>query len=323
MHRGGAVTNYTAIKGGRNTMSNLRFKVRDNLKNLYDVSDVTEGYNYWVWKLLNICLDIFDYENLPATLPAREIESNLMLTGHCFIFPHKGELITSVTSIYGFDKYYNPTKATYAQAVIGSRSNINIEDYAIIYNSSLKDNVLNIPSDGSLLTFIQRYARQLADMESTINSYIAINMRLTSLPVGTNDNIKGSLRRFFDMLRLGKREVIVDTPIIESFRMVDFSTNKTNDTLTDMLQCRDKILEMFYRDIGVKFRNNKRANMTESEVESDNQVLLISLDDMLKQREAGIEEVNNKYGTNIKVAINDRFKVKEVVDNDTERVPTE
>lgn len=304
-------------------MSNPRFKVRDNLKNLYDVSDVTEGYNYWVWKLLNICLDIFEYENLPPTLPAREIESNLMLTGHCFVFPHKGELITTVTSIYGFDKYYNPTKATYAQAVIGSRSNINIDDYAIIYNSSLKDNVLNIPSDGSLLTFIQRYARQLADMESTINSYIAINMRLTSLPVGTNDNIKGSLRRFFDMLRLGKREVIVDTPIIESFRMVDFSTNKTNDTLTDMLQCRDKILEMFYRDIGVKFRNNKRANMTESEVESDNQVLLISLDDMLKQREAGIEEVNNKYGTNIKVAINDRFKVKEVADNDAERVPTE
>lgn len=304
-------------------MSNPRFKVRDNLKNLYDVADVTESYNYWVWKLLNICLDIFEYENLPPTLPAREIESNLMLTGHCFVFPHKGELITTVTSIYGFDKYYNPTKATYAQAVIGSRSNINIDDYAIIYNSSLKDNVLNIPSDGSLLTFIQRYARQLADMESTINSYIAINMRLTSLPVGTNDNIKGSLRRFFDMLRLGKRDVIVDTPIIESFRMVDFSTNKTNDTLTDMLQCRDKILEMFYRDIGVKFRNNKRANMTESEIESDNQVLLISLDDMLKQREAGIEEVNNKYGTNIKVAINDRFKVKEVADNDAERVPTE
>ena len=304
-------------------MSNPRFKLRDNIKNLYDVADVTEGYNYWSWKLLNICIDIFQYDNLPGTLPAREIESNLILTGHCFIFPHKGELITSVTSIYGFDKYYNPTKATYAQAVIGSRSNINIEDYAIIYNSSLRDNVLNIKSDGSLLTFIQRYARQLADIESTINIYIT-NMRITSIPVATNDNIKGSIRRFFDMLSLGKKEIVVDTPIIESFRNIEIAKNTTSDSLTDLLQCRDKILEMFYRDIGVKFRNNKRANMTESEVESDNQVLLISLDDMLKQREAGIADVNNKYGTNITVAINDRFKVKEeVINNDTERVSTE
>lgn len=304
-------------------MSNPRFKLRDNIKMLYDVADVTEGYNYWSWKLLNICLDIFQYNNLPGTLPAREIESNLILTGHCFIFPHKGELITSVTSIYGFDKYYNPTRATYAQAVIGSRSNINIEDYAIIYNSSLRDNVLNIKSDGSLLTFIQRYARQLADIESTINIYIT-NMRLTSIPVATNDNIKGSIRRFFDMLSLGKKEIVTDTPIIESFRNIDIVKNNTSDTLTDLLQCRDKILEMFYRDIGVKFRNNKRANMTESEVESDNQVLLISLDDMLKQREAGVADVNNKYGTSITVSINDRFKVKEeVVNNDTEGVSTE
>lgn len=300
-------------------MSNPRFKIRDQINSIYDVADVAEGFTYWSWKLLNICLDIFEYENLPESLPNREIESNLMLTGHCFIFPYKGELVTTVTSIYGFDKYYNPTKATYAQAVLGSRSNINIEDYAIIYNSSLRDNVLNIKSDGSLLTFIQRYARQLADIESTINIYMT-NMRLTSIPVATNDNIKGSIRKFFDMLSLGKKEIVVDTPIIESFRQVDITTKHTNDTLTDLLLCRDKILEMFYRDIGVKFRNNKRANMTESEVESDNQVLLISLDDMLKQRERGIAEVNNKYGTNITVSINERFKVKEVVNNDTETV---
>lgn len=301
-------------------MSNPRVKLKDTINNLYSVSDVTEGYNYWFWKLLNICLDVFEYNNLPSTLPAREIESNLMLTGHCFIFPKLGELVTAVTSIYGFDKYYNPTKATYAQAVLGSNSNMNIEDYAIIYNSSLKDNVLNIKADSSLLTFIQRYSRQLADIESTINIYIT-NMRLTSIPVATNDNIKGSIKRFFDLLSLGKKEIVVDTPIIESFRNIEIASHNTNDTLTDLLQCRDKILEMFYRDIGVKFRNNKRANMTESEVESDNQVLLISLDDMLKSRERGIEEVNNKYGTNITVAINERFKVKEeVVANDTERI---
>lgn len=298
-----------------------RQKIKNVVQSLYDVADVENGYNYWFWKLTNICLDIFKYKNLPAQLPEREIESNLILTGHCFIFPYQGSLITAVTTIYDFDKYYNPTKATYANAVIGSKSDININDYAIIYNNSLKDNVLNIPADASLLTFIQRYARMLADIESTLNIY-SVNMRLTSVPVATNDNAKSSLKKFFDFLKLGKHDIVVDTPIIESFRNVEISNRSTTDTLTDLLMARDKILEMFYRDIGVRFRNNKRGNMTEEEVESDTQVLLISLDDMLAERRRGVDMVNDKYGTNITVDINERFKpiVEGGVINDTENV---
>lgn len=290
----------------------IRFKNRKALncamESMYCVNDVTQGFTYWFWKLANICLDIFKYENLPDSLPQREIESNLIFTNHCVIFPKKSELVTAVTSIYGYDKYYTPTKYTYAQAVLGSKSNQSIMDNVIIYNSSLKDNVLNLPCDGSLLTFIQRYARQLADIESTINTYI-VNMRLVSLPVATNDSTKASLLKFFDKLALGDREVITDKPIIDSFRNIEITSKITNDTLTDLLQCRDKILEMFYRDIGVKFRNNKRGNMTESEVESDTQVLLISLDDMLKCRKEGIEALNDKYNLNVTVSINDRFDI--------------
>lgn len=290
----------------------IRFRNRKELNsamnNMYSVNDVTQGYNYWFWKLANICLDIFKYENLPDSLPQREIESNLIFTNHCVIFPKKAELVTAVTSIYGYDKYYTPTKYTYAQAVLGSKSNQSIKDHVIIYNSSLKDNVLNLPCDGSLLTFIQRYARQLADIESTINIYI-VKMRLSSFPVATNDSVKASLLKFFDKLAIGERDVITDKPIIDSFRNIDISPKLTNDTLTDLLQCRDKILEMFYRDIGVKFRNNKRGNMTEKEVESDTQVLLISLDDLLNCRKEGIDELNSKYGLNVKVSINPRFDI--------------
>lgn len=284
--------------------------LKEILSTMVDVADVKCSYDYWFWKLTNICLDIFKYKNLPSSLPQREIEANLMLTGHCFVFPKNGELVTAVTSIYGFDKYYNPTKATYAQAVLGAQSNLTIDDYAIIYNSSLKDNVLNIPCDSSLLSFITRYSRLLADIESTIDIYL-VNMRLTSVPVATNDQTKSSLAKFFDKLKLGRREIVVDAPIIETFRNVDIAKSSTNDNLTELLQARDKILEMFYRDIGVKFRNNKRGNMTVEEVESDTQVLLISLDDMLDSRKKGVEEVNYTYGTNIEVYINERFIVKE------------
>ncbi len=52
----------------------------------------------------------------------------------------------------------------------------------------------------------------------------------------------------------------------------------------------------------------KKAQMNEEEVESDEQVLLISLDDMLKSRREGIELLNEKLGFNVSVDINKKFK---------------
>lgn len=303
-----------------------RKELNKQMEALYDVDDVSEGFHYWFWKLTSICLDIFKYKGLPESLPAREIEANLIFTGHCVIFPWKDKIVTQVTNIYGYDEYYNPTKYTYAQAVMGSKSNQKIKNSVIIYNSNLKDNVLNLPCDNGLLTFIKRYARMLADIESTISIY-SVNARLTSLPVATDDNTQASLQKFFDSLALGKRSIIVDQPIIDSFRNLEISKKIVNDTITDFLQARDKILEMFYRDIGVKFRNNKKGNMTEEEVESDFQVLLISLDDLLEQRKEGIKELNEKFGSKYNfeasVEINERFDInylKGSDENDTEGV---
>ena len=68
------------------------------------------------------------------------------------------------------------------------------------------------------------------------------------------------------------------------------------------------MLEQFFRDIGVKFfADNKRAQMTDEEVESNDQMLIISPDEMLRKRKEGIEKVNAFFGTNISVKLNDKF----------------
>ena len=50
-------------------MINNIFQIDKELKSMYDVSDVMTGFRYWFYKLLNICLDIFDYDGLPSSLP--------------------------------------------------------------------------------------------------------------------------------------------------------------------------------------------------------------------------------------------------------------
>lgn len=278
-----------------------------DLKKMYDVSNVIRGYEYWFSKLLNITLSIFEYKGLPPSLPAREIEAQLQLTGHCVIFMKNKELVTTYVSTYDVDKYYQNTKGTYAQPVLGS-GELKIDGYdnVRIFNCSLEDNVMDIPLDNSLLTFLQRYARRLADVESTANIY-TVNNRATNYPVAKNDKVKQSLEKFFNKLSLGQKSVVSDDAIIEGFTVADIPRNSSVDDIIKWEDARDKILEQFYRDIGVKFRNNKRAQMSDEEVESDEQVLLIALDDLLKCRREGLEKLNKKFGLNVTVEINPRF----------------
>lgn len=299
-------------------MFGKRIKLSEIIKNMYDVADVENSYNYWFYKLLAFCLGIFKYGNLPDSLPQREIELNLLLTNHCVIFEKNGELLTNPTTLFKQERnvYLYPTNAIYANPKIKSETLKLGIDSEIIYNNRLQDNLYYLPSDGGLLTFIQRYSRQLADIESTINNYI-VNARIVSYPVASNDKIGASLDKFFEKIALGKRAYITDNAIIENFRNVDIGKFSIKDGVNDLLIARDKILEQFFRDIGVRMYNPKKAQVNTEEIESNDDLLLISTKDMLDERKKGIERVNAHWGTNITIEIAEGFK------NDSSALKTE
>lgn len=290
----------------RNTAKDLKAQI----DHLYDTADVSISYSYWFNKLLALTLTMFDYKGLPESLPQREIEAQLQLTGHCVLFLRDGKLRTTNTGLYGFDPYYQPTHYVWAQPTMGSNAGkpLDDENCCIIYNDVLKDNIQGVPVEGGLYTFISHYARILADITSTTSIYL-VNMRLTNFPIAKNDSVRASVEKFFNAFTLGRREIINDKDIVlNAFDTADIGRHGSQDTLLDLLQAKDKVLEQFYRDIGVKFRQQKKAQMNEEEVESDEQVLLISLDDMLKSRREGIELLNDKLGYNVTVDINKKFK---------------
>lgn len=293
------------------------FDISKRLDALYDVADVSKGFNYWFNKLLNVCLKIFDYENLPAGIPQREIELNLLLTGHAIIIanPQKpGELFTPLASIAGVSEYYQPTWAVFSNPVVKSSKRYIIdEDCVCIYNNSLQDSYWYIMSDGSMYSFIARYARQLADIESSINIY-TVNTRITNIPVTDDNTVLESIKLFFKKWAMGKRAIVTDSSIVEKFRNVEVNSHNA-DGINDLLVARDKILEQFFRDIGVRMYNPKKAQIIESEVESNDQLLLISTDDMLKCRIEGIEKMNDMFGTNASVKLNPKFDINDAMFN--------
>ena len=168
-------------------------QLKDEMLHLYDVASVPEGFNYWWFKLLNYCLGIFEYDGLPKSLPAREIELNLIITGHAVIFDDP-DLVCVHTELFGYDEYYAPNKAVFGNVKLKSKELVFGENSEIIYNNLIRGNVLERQFvDGGLLTYIKRYARMLADVESTINVRM-VNIRQTAYAIATTQQMAEQIK---------------------------------------------------------------------------------------------------------------------------------
>ena len=291
-------------------MSKIR-KIKNEMMMLYDAADVATGFNYWFYKLLNYVLGMFEYSGLPESLPAREIELNLIITGHAVIFKHNDDLVCIRTELYGFDVYYNPINAVYGNMKIPEKTLTFGQNATVIYNNYIQGNILdNQIVDGGLLTFIKRYSRMLADIESTINIR-AVNSRQTSYPIARTQAMAEQLKAFNAQVEAGRRAIITDQMILDAFRNIDIAGKQDTEKINDLLIARDNILASFFRDIGIKFQQaQKRAQLTEDEVEADDQLLVINPREMLKQRREGLQRVNDLFKTNITVALNPNFDRK-------------
>lgn len=285
--------------------------IEDKFNPLCDITNVNSGVWYWFNKLLSVCLDIFDYDGLPENLPKKELETCLLLQrdGHALVYwTLEYGLVTVWSNLFEQDLYYRPTKATFGNPVLKTRTLTIGKDCEVIWNNRLGSNIFTWTTDGGLRSFIGRYARMLADIDSTISIY-TINQRATSYPIAKNDKVKTSLETFFKKLKQGKTAIIADDTIIESFKNVDITGRSNADKLNDLLIAKDKILESFFRDLGVRFYNPKKAQVSVEEVESNTQLLVVNTSEMLECREEGVERVNKLFGTNISVKLNEKFDI--------------
>ena len=280
-------------------------EVEQSLQSIASVNNVKLGYQYWYRMLLNKCINIFKYENLPTKIPQHELELRLLLYGFSGIFSvEKYGLVTCQGSLSGVGIYSDEFPFfTYANPILKSKTLKIDEDCIIIKNSSLYQNLGDT---------IRRYARMLSDVESSIYT---VNTRVTSWSVAENQQVAESLKNAYNKMRLGDMDIVSDTPIINGFHTVDIGKD-TNQTLTELIMCRENLLRSFFREIGVKFAIDKKERMITDEVTAENQLLTINLTDMLKCRKEGIAKVNEMFRTNIKVDISDEFK------QDIERVNT-
>lgn len=294
------------------------------IDSIYKVNDVQQGYFFWRNRLISICLDIFEYKNLPESLPEQEILYRLITTGHCSIFRHpEFGLITSNSRLFNFDLYgrfreanvWNPYVNLYATGFNPNSLTIG-KDVEVIYLTPV-EKYLDQPLQGFdvFMQLINRYARLLADLESTLDIEI-VNIRQTYLVTAGSQTIRDSIIDLFRSRKRGEEKVIVDDDIlnnVNSHKMHDYVHGK----ITECQESRDKLIKQFLEEIGIFTVSNKMERIIPEEISQENKNMKIFIYNMLKSQKDGVEKVNKLFGTNISVDLrNDVYDEATLYDED-------
>ena len=272
----------------------------------YELEDKEKTVNDIATHLLNRCLQIFKYEDLPETIDKRNLELLNILNGFSIWHEVDGNLYAFNAGLGGEpDPYYMPTIATVSNPALNISENLEIGDQCVL--------MLSDSSAKGLKSLIQKYASIIAEIDLSI-SVANINLRIPTIASSTNDATAKKAKLFFDDIKKGKLGVIFDAGMMgeDTFKTSPYASTSTN-ILTDLIELRNYYEAEFYKEIGLNQTNNmKRESLNDDEIAANEDTLKPLIDDMLEQRQIAIDEINKMFGTNIKVSLNSSWEDNEV-----------
>ena len=236
---------------------------------------------------------MFDYSNLPDTIPPRELEKLLQLSGYAFITQFDGELYAFTGSLGGLpDEYLNPTEITINNVYLNFHETLSIK----------RDGVLIINDDMQLglLPLFTKYNSLM--VENDINIMVqAYNSRIQKLISASDDKTEQSARVYLEQVVDGEIGVIGESALFDGVKLHTTQSGQGN-SLTSMIELQQYLRGTLFNEVGLNANfNMKRERLTGGEIEANDDVLYPFVDNMLLCREKGLESLNEKYSLGVSV----------------------
>lgn len=278
----------------------------------FDRTEKDRNTRNQVMYMLDRSLLMFKYHNLPETLPPIELERLLQTNGFAGVTEVNGELYAFYGGLGG------------EQDVYGRPTTMVISNPALNYNETLvidRDVVL-MRNDSMMLGLIPTFAKYSSIMnENELSMTLAsISQRVNNLISVADDNTADSAKKYLKQLEEGKLGYIFESKLFDSLQ-----TNPMNSSggssITELIELQQYLKASMYNEIGLNANYNmKRERLNSSEVEMNSDNLYPLVDNMLEHRRMALEQINEKYGTDISVEFNSswdyRINQGESIDND-------
>ena len=247
-------------------------------------------------------LEMFEWKNLPKTIPQRELELILQICRFAIFTkaPTKSDgdkLFVFYGGLGGMpNEYYQPTQAIVSNPYLRFSKVLNLDDY-------IKDdgNAVVGWNDGmhiGLFSLHNKYACLLAETDLTLK-YQLINMRFNNVLTADDDVTKESLQKMYEDVADGTGFGIVVTKKFMSETNVDkieLRSQSHQMQLKDTIETKQYLMGSWYNELGLNANYNmKREAINESEADMNEDTLLPLIDNMLKQRKLIAKQLNEKF----------------------------
>ena len=262
----------------------------------YNYKDKSRNVDNLIKYMLNRSNIMFQYHNLPDTIPSREIELLLQTNGFGVFIEVEGKYYIVNGGLGGEPDVYNmPTEAVISIPALKLNKTYKINEDCIV-----------IPNDSMYLGLIPMYAKYCTLMnENEMTMLLAtVNKRIQHLLSANDDNTIESAKNFLKKVFDGEIGVIGESKLFESLK-VNTTSATSQVSMKDLFEYEQYLKASMYNEIGLSANfNMKRERLSSSEVEANTDNLYPLVDDMLNSRRKGLEKVNEMFGLDIQVEFN-------------------
>lgn len=262
----------------------------------YNYKDKPRNVENLMKYMLNRSNIMFQYHNLPDSIPSREIELLLQTNGFGVFIEVEGKYYIVNGGLGGEPDVYNmPTEAVISIPALKLNKTYKINEDCIV-----------IPNDSMYLGLLPMYAKYCTLMnENEITMLLAtVNKRIQHLLSANDDNTLESAKKFLEKVFDGEIGVIGESKLFESLKVNTTSTT-SQVSMKDLFEYEQYLKASMYNEIGLSANfNMKRERLSSSEVEANTDNLYPLVDDMLNSRRKGLEKVNEMFGLDIQVEFN-------------------
>lgn len=291
--------------------------VMPNASTLLFIKDKESIFNYLVRDMTARVRKCFKYEDVPDTFNVWSFEKGLQEHGYCIVWrgkpPRNGKEGIYALRDIGVggepDENYLPTLAVGANPYFSLTLTDDLDEDDIVWawNDS---NFMGLSELHSL------YAGLLADSIITLRLKMVLH-RAPAILVASNEDEKNEALTFLEDLDKGTLGVIgrksTLNALVKGNEEGGFSTKPNSgdsqNSIKEIIEAIQYLYAQWQIKIGLNDNYNmKRESLNSSETSANEDTLFTLIDDMFECRKKAVEEINRKFGTSIKVSLNNQWK---------------
>lgn len=271
---------------------------------LYKPTDKLGNIHHLINSYLNKTLAMFEYSNLPDTLPDVEFEKILQMNGQVFITEYGDDVVAlNIDLIHDeVDVYGNAKTGNVFYPDVRKTEKVSLDDGVLIQNDYLGLGLLEI---------FKKYAYLIN--ESALSLNMANFWKRTEKVFTANDDATAeSVKNYLSKTEKGEIGLVTSNLLYESINVNTPQSNGTN--LGELITYHNYLKSQLYSEIGLYTNDNmKKERLITSEVETGLNAIYPLVDNMLDNRKQGFEKVNDMFDLDIEVEFMSSWKNRELM----------